>query len=373
ALKCFYLAAGPLHLSQHGFDTPSSHSSFRHTLIQLNTHPPNASMTTDTAPAPAPSAASAASVEPQESFKKIQRNPVKRFGNLLLESQLHDPITGIFDDKPTTGATDSSSNSTYMSTDASTPLSLLLSMDEDPKADAVDNLFGAENMDGETCTYTVYSPGMHELLKVRQHPRSVWTKKRTVYLPASADGPSSIDKKGPHKAAVGAPVFNVKKAALGANPTYYAYLGAHEASDLSVTSPMYKKPFLVMSTTNNRTELARQYKFTATVTSMRAPTGNAAVDSVMAAERKSQLVVLGSYNMRDVFVFLRPGGEKWSWSNEHAPGMLIATGRPLEGHGITLSDALLGPGTIRMDVAAGVDARVVVAVVLSSITHFQSY
>ncbi|ORZ39820.1 hypothetical protein BCR44DRAFT_1425707 [Catenaria anguillulae PL171] len=104
---------------------------------------------------------------------------------------------------------------------------------------------------------------------------------------------------------------------------------------------------------------------------MRAPTGNAAVDSVMAVERKSELVVLASTNMRDVFVFLRPGGSKWSWSNEHAPGMLIASGRPMD-MGMATSE-LVGPLTMKIQVAPGVDGRIILALVVAGVTHFQAY
>ncbi|ORZ39828.1 hypothetical protein BCR44DRAFT_41967 [Catenaria anguillulae PL171] len=172
-----------------------------------------------------------------------------------------------------------------------------------------------------------------------------------------------------------AAVFNIKKSVLNP-PIYSAYRGAHSGQDLDHADPHAHAPFMRLKA-NEIHRFPAQYKFYATVKSLRVPSGNAAVDSVLAVERESGLVVLGSKKMRDIFVFLELGGGaehpgrsgEWKWKNKHAPGQLIAKANAVTAD--TVNATFLGPDVMQVSVAPGVDARLVVAIVLSTITHLQ--
>ncbi|ORZ39827.1 hypothetical protein BCR44DRAFT_41968 [Catenaria anguillulae PL171] len=278
-----------------------------------------------------------------------QRNPVLRFGHLALESQLHDPLIVLDHSNESLAA--------FMSMDAGEPFKFYFSRTSIGRNGSTDQALYSvkERFDGL------------DLFTIHPSRTAKVSWKRTAY--SSATGAES-DGTDPGLGTPSSAVFNIKKSILHP-PVYSAYRGSHSGKDQDPADPHAHMPFLTFLA--NEIEPSIKYKFFGKVMSVRTPTGNVAIDSVMAVEREAKLVVLGSDKMHDIYVFLQLGGsgkgEDWRWKNKYAPGQLIATASGITKR--TANAAVLGPDVMEVQAAPGVDGRLVLAVVLSAITHLQ--
>ncbi|KAI9218087.1 hypothetical protein BC828DRAFT_407916 [Blastocladiella britannica] len=153
----------------------------------------------------------------------------------------------------------------------------------------------------------------------------------------------------------GVPLFNVKRTMPVGHSV--AYRGAHSSEPPG-------RPRLMDFTCSNSSMMATSFKIAGTVATKVVGTGQAA---------KRHFLCVTDLGLRNMYVFYVVDGKPTAWGatkNELAPGILVATITAANKYS-SGKERASGPAHMYLDVAAGMDLRIVIAFALYACTHTQ--